>query len=55
MADRPPEKQEPRRRASRCRLPGRRRWLRLPCIPCHLFSALFFLFVLIMLWLALTR
>ena len=34
-----------------CRLSPRRRWV--PCIPCHVFSVLFFVVVLVFLWLAL--
>jgi hypothetical protein len=55
----PPELQrrgaepQPRPRLSgrACRLSPRRRWL--PCIPCHVFSALFFVLVLVVLWFAL--
>ena len=47
-----PEPSEPRRPRS-CPLPAPGRKRRLPCIPCTLYSVLLFLFVVLLLWLAL--
>ena len=47
-----PEPSEPRRPRS-CPLPAPGRKRRLPCIPCYLYSVLLFLFVVLLLWLAL--
>jgi hypothetical protein len=44
---------EPRLSRRACRLSPRRRWM--PCIPCHIFSILFFVLVLVVLWFALRR
>ncbi|MFP4056219.1 MAG: hypothetical protein ACLF0G_05055 [Candidatus Brocadiia bacterium] len=52
-----PDDEEPRGKAGRwfgrCSLPRRGERRRLPCIPCYLWSVLFFLFVLLVLWLSL--
>ncbi|NQT88658.1 hypothetical protein HQ560_17970 [bacterium] len=46
----PPSDCEPKTPGRACRLPDKRC---LPCIPCYLFSVVFFVLVLVVLWFAL--